>query len=67
MKDKTAKLNRVAYTLECCRKMEKSTLEDEQRWNEQGLKDAAFTAHMVANAYAFIASLLENDLKDEEE
>lgn len=65
MKNKTEKLESVKGTLQACYRMAKDNEERQKLWAEQGESDNAFTCRMLANAYSFIAQLLENDLKDE--
>ena len=67
MKDKTIKLQRVKNTVELCKNMAKHEEEEVKTWNERGSRENAFTSHMLAQAYSFIASMLERDLKDDEE
>ena len=65
MRNKTEKLELVKGTLDICRNMAKDNEERQKTWAEQGESNNAFTCRMLADAYSFIAHLLENDLRDE--
>ena len=65
MRNKAEKLEFVKGTLKICQNLAQENEERQKTWAEQGESNNAFTCRMLADAYSFIAHLLENDLKDE--
>ena len=66
MKDKTLKLQRVQKTIEICKNMAADNKKFEEQWTKLDSHNA-FTCRQLAEAYEFIARLLERDLEDNDE